>query len=485
MANDVLSAASSGNVAELQSLIQSGANIEAKSEVGFTPLALAARGHHAEAAKFLLQSGANANSTSDLGTTPLMLAAACGSKELILMLLAHKSKVNALSKHNDCALLWAAAGGHAEVVSVLIEHGANVNAANSEGITPLMVAAMVPCRTTLKILLDRGADAFLRDVHGRTAVAYAMSSSQGAGRPIMVGNGDISFKGTAAERKLEGAECEALLRIACEPALNAAENELLGRKTSKAAKAHERRKLRRAAERERRATAAAEDVDVTAVVSAVVADSALETSLSELLSPLSRLSSVASPPSSPQPTQFVQDSRGSDTVHGSQSNVDTPPLTTWGKHSPAVHAPRQQVKTVLVEEQSWSVVAKRSRKPDLPVRTAAVPIPTVTTSATVSSVVCSAAGQQRLTSDSQRPVPGVHDTPPQCSDCIAVNTDFHQRFPIAAELDISCANVAGVGIQSLSMAQLQALGELYSKLSAANTEAMLELARALERQKNM
>lgn len=60
-----------------------------------------------------------------------------------------------------------------EITVYLLDHGANPNLASAEGGTPLMSAAMNGQVKLLKLLLAKGADPGLRDYLGRTALDYA------------------------------------------------------------------------------------------------------------------------------------------------------------------------------------------------------------------------------------------------------------------------------------------------------------------------
>jgi len=87
--------------------------------------------------ELLLAHGADVNGRSEDGWTPLHCAACGGLKDIAELLLKKGADVNAQDHGGDAALHCAALHGHKGVVELLIAHGANVNARNSRGRTPL------------------------------------------------------------------------------------------------------------------------------------------------------------------------------------------------------------------------------------------------------------------------------------------------------------------------------------------------------------
>ncbi len=114
-------------IAEL--LIDAGANVTAANELGATPLWLAADNGSARMVKRLLDAGADPNVTLPEGETSVMTAARTGSAEAVRLLLAHGADIDAAETSRDqTALMWAVAQGHHDVISVLLEHGADIHA---------------------------------------------------------------------------------------------------------------------------------------------------------------------------------------------------------------------------------------------------------------------------------------------------------------------------------------------------------------------
>ena len=76
-----------------------------------------------EAIKQHLAAGTDVNAKTDVGTTPLFYAAGDGHKEIAELLIAKGADVNAKNKFDSTPLDWAIRGKHAETADLLRKHG--------------------------------------------------------------------------------------------------------------------------------------------------------------------------------------------------------------------------------------------------------------------------------------------------------------------------------------------------------------------------
>jgi uncharacterized protein len=110
-------------------LLRAGANPKAANREGSTPLWLACINGDAAIITALLNAGADANEKLPLGRTPLMAAARTGNVDAIKALLDHGAQVNVKETlRGTTPLMWAADEGHADAIKILVEHGADVTA---------------------------------------------------------------------------------------------------------------------------------------------------------------------------------------------------------------------------------------------------------------------------------------------------------------------------------------------------------------------
>jgi tetratricopeptide (TPR) repeat protein len=113
------------NINRIQSLLASGADVNAKDINGVTALWQAAANGHLDIVKVLLESGANVNiQHKSLGVTALWMAAREGHTEIVKLLLAAGADVKAGAKDTYTPLEIAKEKGHTEIIKLLKEYGA-------------------------------------------------------------------------------------------------------------------------------------------------------------------------------------------------------------------------------------------------------------------------------------------------------------------------------------------------------------------------
>ena len=97
------------------------------------------------------QQDININEKDEDGMTPLYYAAFFGHKEMVEVLIDNRADVNMANAYSETPLHLAAENGHKEVAEVLIDNRADVNAKNKYGETPLhRVAQALLTETTDK-----------------------------------------------------------------------------------------------------------------------------------------------------------------------------------------------------------------------------------------------------------------------------------------------------------------------------------------------
>ena len=173
----------SNDVETAEMLLYAGANVKAAIRLGaYTPLILASRSGHAAMVETLLNSGADVNQATGTGATPLMLAAASGSADAVRVLLARGAAVNAKeSKRGETALMFAAASNRAEVVKLLLTNGADPALTTNLVDAPTLTRA---ADEALKQRLDR-----LREERTKNAAAL-----EKGGAPESKGGGNVFGK---------------------------------------------------------------------------------------------------------------------------------------------------------------------------------------------------------------------------------------------------------------------------------------------------
>lgn len=139
--NALHAAASGGNEDVINYLLNLGLDINAQTPDGWTPLFIAARDGHAEAAKLFIFREADLNRQTDLGATALLMAVTQpypSEKErldVITYMLNRGADPNLAAEKTFPPLYYAAVTLKLPVVQTLVEHGASVTPKLLEQIT--------------------------------------------------------------------------------------------------------------------------------------------------------------------------------------------------------------------------------------------------------------------------------------------------------------------------------------------------------------
>ena len=131
------------DISAVKELLAKGADPNAKTAIGASPLHGAVRKGEAEITRTLIAHGADVNATDASSFTPLMAAASANQTHNIEVLLAAGARMDAQDDKGFTALMWAVAQGSPQGVEVLLENNAQVNARSKEGKTALWLSKQI------------------------------------------------------------------------------------------------------------------------------------------------------------------------------------------------------------------------------------------------------------------------------------------------------------------------------------------------------
>lgn len=130
-------------------LLANGADINAKTSYGWTPLHFAAQLGYSDMAELLITKGADIEAKHTYGRTPLFIASLNNHKDIVNLLIANGAKVD---------IVIASAIGDTESIKIFLKNDPNMINAERENFTPLHIAAHNGQIETVKFLLEKGAD---------------------------------------------------------------------------------------------------------------------------------------------------------------------------------------------------------------------------------------------------------------------------------------------------------------------------------------
>lgn len=152
----LLRAAMEGRAMSVKTLLEKGADIEARLPDGWTPLMLATWNGHTDVVRSLIARGARTEAKTDLNWTPAMIAAWTGHTDIMRILITHNADVEAKDTNGKNVLMWACQKGVAEIVRLLLQKGVNVNAKNTDGWSAAAYAMREGHEEILRILKEEG-----------------------------------------------------------------------------------------------------------------------------------------------------------------------------------------------------------------------------------------------------------------------------------------------------------------------------------------
>jgi ankyrin repeat protein len=157
---ELVLAARAGNLAHVESLLASGADVNARDREGATALMFAALRGDEKLVRTLLAAGADPNLKDGIGETALILGAR--NAGIVGMLLEKDADPNLADAEGQTALL-AAAEASPESVRLLVESGADVHHRDDFGVSALKIAETAGASEIAALLKAAGATATLTD----------------------------------------------------------------------------------------------------------------------------------------------------------------------------------------------------------------------------------------------------------------------------------------------------------------------------------
>lgn len=228
--NNLMVAASRGYVEQIEKLIARGADVNAETAEGATPLVFAVFNDQAESVKKLLEydpeidkltaadetpliisvknrnpeiaeilirGGAEIDLPNSKGVAPIHYSALNGDLEMTDLLVYYGCDINLKSADGTSPLMASIWAGHQDVSDYLIRNGANLEARDRNGFTPLLIAAQNGDTLLINLVLKQGVDLYEKNNFNYNALDIAIESNQKNAVETLLEKGD---KWTASEK---------------------------------------------------------------------------------------------------------------------------------------------------------------------------------------------------------------------------------------------------------------------------------------------
>lgn len=208
---DLFTAVLQNKASSIDKSVKTGADINAYTAEGITPLILAAIYGKTESVKALLKyspkldeltinyetalliavkynldsiaeplirAGADIDFADNHGASPLHYAALYGYIGLTDMLLYYEASIDSKSDEGFTPLHTAIMAGYSDIADLLISNGANMEARDNDGDTPFLLAVQYGDTITMEILDNLGVDIFAVNNNKQNALSLAIAFNQ-------------------------------------------------------------------------------------------------------------------------------------------------------------------------------------------------------------------------------------------------------------------------------------------------------------------
>jgi ankyrin repeat protein len=162
----------------LDAALSLGADPNAHSDSGFTPLMIAVNNYSEDAVRWLLRHNVDVESVDKAGWNALRYAIRTTDRDLVRLLVDHGARLTTHNAEGYGPMHYATARDAGEILQVLLAAGASVNDVDPAfGITPLMAAAKYRNNRAAFWLAAHGARLDAKDRQGKDAFDYARDAS--------------------------------------------------------------------------------------------------------------------------------------------------------------------------------------------------------------------------------------------------------------------------------------------------------------------
>jgi len=166
------------NLTTVKTLIRYDADVNKKTQPGETPLLIAVKNDNLAIAELLIRYGADPAYQDKSGATALHYASIYGNFYVVDLLIYYKADLDKKAFDGTTPLMAAIWAGHSDVADLLVQSGANLEARDNGGFTPFLIAAQNGDTLLLNLLKKKGVDIYEKNLYNWNALALTIKSDQ-------------------------------------------------------------------------------------------------------------------------------------------------------------------------------------------------------------------------------------------------------------------------------------------------------------------
>ncbi|MBK7133957.1 MAG: ankyrin repeat domain-containing protein [Bacteroidales bacterium] len=165
-------------------------NIDKVTKNDETALLVAVKNRNADLAELLIREGADLDHTDRFGATPLHHASINGYLEIVDLLIYYEADLNSKTTQGTTPLLASIWAGYTEISDLLVQNGAKTEESDNEGYTPYLMATYFGDTIVMDILQKHGANIYATNNSHNNALSLAISTGDTGVAKYLLRKGD-------------------------------------------------------------------------------------------------------------------------------------------------------------------------------------------------------------------------------------------------------------------------------------------------------
>lgn len=178
-ATPLIFAVSNNRLPAVKSLLANNAILDKTTRSYETPLLIAIKNRYFDVAEVLIRAGADVNFRDKHGATPIHYASLNGDPDFVDLLMYYNASKDIKSTEGTTPLLAAIWAGNTDVADLLIQNGANLEEKDNDGFTPFLLASFYGDTLLMDILYKKGADIYaINNINNHNALSLTILTGQ-------------------------------------------------------------------------------------------------------------------------------------------------------------------------------------------------------------------------------------------------------------------------------------------------------------------